>query len=535
MTTVQSQSQPPPTILINDWIEKYSPKKRADIIGHGRAIASITDWLKKYDSERDAYLKEIELKSIKKTTKSRKKTIQEEVPDDEDENNIDIDNDDNDDDNIAEVVEAIIPINAKKTKLKHHSALTILGNHGAGKTSLIKVLLKDLGYEIDNITTSGLSSNKIIDDRVTKIMKGVNILDNMNNLQNTKRVIVIDELETITTQTEKKFIESILKYNDENWCYPIIFISSPKHSKLITTLKNNTVILYLDQPSNENLLQLFQRICATEGKNLKFDSIDTINLLVSHIQSDYRRLLHILCDLRNIYCGRRITKLNVEEYCNFSKIKDTDIEIRGCTSNLILQYKNMNECHRVYNSEKVIIPLMIHQNYPECLMNYNSANKVTPSLKVALDLAESISMGDIIENYIFSEQNWDMQEVHCFYTCSYPSYKLTNLNMNVTQFKLKMQMNFPYDLNRTSIKNINKRNVINAQKYLSNMNIDDLIYANTLTNKLIDNDEIDECADIYKSYGAKSDIITSVLKIDKINIDLDKPKQNIKKLFNKLM
>jgi hypothetical protein len=195
---------------------------------------------------------------------------------------------------------------------------------------------------------------------------------------------------------------------------------------------------------------------------------------------------------------------------------------------------NVYDC----SGEKVILPLMMHQNYQKYLIGCksNPKNKNKDILGLATDIAESISTGDIIENYIYSEQNWDMQDVHCFYTCINPSFKLSSINIddNVAR-DLKYNLDFPNDLNRTSIKKINKRNIINSNVYLKNMDINDFMYANTLTKRLIEDKKIEDCAKMYKSYGAKAETITSVLKIDKIDVDKNQYPTNIKKLFNKFL
>ena len=74
---------------------------------------------------------------------------------------------------------------------------------------------------------------------------------------------------------------------------------------------------------------------------------------------------------------------------------------------------------------------------------------------------------------------------------------------------------------------------INSNVYLSNMDINDFMNANALSKMLIDDKKIEDCVNLYKSYGAKPDTIISVLKIDKINIDKSQAQQNTKKLFNK--
>jgi hypothetical protein len=339
---------------------------------------------------------------------------------------------------------------------------------------------------------------------------------------------VIDDIETISTKIEKKFIELLLKSNDENWYFPIIFVSSLKHSKMMTIIKKNTFVIQLKQPTISEMGVLMKKILKTENLKLaKTNFENTIKLILNYSQNDYRRLIYILYDLYRTFENKPLCESDIIEYCNYSNKKETDIEIYKYSSELMMNYQNMRECFRLYNGEKVIIPLMIHQNYPNIISLSKEDTKTNVNL--LCDIAESISKGDIIENYIYSEQNWDMHSVHCHYSCVYPSYKLSNLKKNTNSVNLV----FPKDLNRTSIKKINKKNVVKANVFLSNMNINDFMYSNSLSKKLMDDKRNDECKNLYKSYGANLDTIISVLKINKINIDKNQQKQSIKKMFGK--
>lgn len=525
---------------INQWIEKYRPKTICDIIGNEEKINSITYWLKNYDSQKEKYMREFEEKNEKaKNKKQTKKSKTVQIEDTENAEIVEIA------ENIENVeIENYEIANIPVAKSKAKSCLLIRGNHGIGKTAIVKAILDDMDYDYEIINIYSVSSHKNIEEKINKIFKGINVLDEVNGVQdkNRKKAIIIDKLETISTQIEKNFVESILRENDKNWVCPIIFISSMKHVKLLTSLKNFSLVIILDCPLPEHMNILFCRIA--KGEKIRFDpdgGLNTINKIREHAQSDYQRLIYILYDLKKNAVKNLVTKAQVEEYCNMSKTKDTDIDIYKSAAELILKYPGMNECLRLYSGEKVILPLMIHQNYPKCLTEYK--NNLKNPLELAARVAESISMGDIIENYIYSEQNWDMQDVHCFYTCVNPSFNLSKANIDVSLGYLGHHLKFAEDLNRTSIKQINKKNVVNANVYMKNMDINDFIYANTLTKKLMDDKKYEECANLYKDYGANADTIASVLKIDKINNDENKIKApgknkyqtNTKKLFNKFL
>jgi hypothetical protein len=526
--------------IANDWVEKYKPKKISDIIGNSKEITELIGWLENYEKEKENFLNDRNKKKEKKGKK--KKEIENDIEISEmsekgEKNDECIGFDDIDDiEGINEIVdfEDLVPSKQKNSNKKYSSAM-IIGNHGIGKTCIVNAILNEKKYNVEFVNMCNLASNKNISEKVNKLIKGVNIFDSFDiKNMNKKKIIIIDEIETISTQIEKKFIEYLLKINEENWYLPIIFISSLKHSKLITILKKNTFTIWLKSPTINELGILLRQILKSEKLKInKINHENTIMSILNYSQNDYRRLIFILYDLYKTFNNKPLTVSDVEEYCEYSKKKDTDIEIYKCTNELMLNYQTMQECYRLYSGEKVIIPLMIHQNYPKILLK--SKKSIGQTIKLAYDIAESISMGDMIENYIYSEQNWDMQDVHCYYTCINPSYKLTSLKIQTPLEYMKYELEFPKDLNRTSIKNINRRNVMKANIYLSNMDINDFMNANALSKMLIEDKKIEECVNLYKSYGAKSDTIISVLKIDKINIDKSQGQQNTKKIFNKFL
>lgn len=523
--------------IANDWVEKYKPKKVSDIIGNSKEIMDLIGWLENYEINKINFLNEKNKKKDKKGKKKKENDIElselsekrEKIEECDDFDNID------DIDDIDGVVDFEDLVSSKQKPNKKYSSAMVIGNHGIGKSCIVNAIVNEKKYNVEIVNMCNLATNKNINEKVNKLIKGVNIFDSfdMKNM-NKKKIIIIDEIETISTQIEKKFIEYLLKMNEENWYLPIIFISSLKHSKLTTILKKSTFTIWLKPPTTNELAKLAIKILKSEKLKInKVNPENTLNAILNYSQNDYRRLIFILYDLYKTFNNKQLTVSDVEEYCEYSKKKDTDIEIYKCTIELMLNYQNMQECSRLYSGEKVIIPLMIHQNYPKIMAE--SKISVSKTIKLASEIAESISTGDMIENYIYSEQNWDMQDVHCYYTCINPSFKLTSLKIQTSSEYMKYQIEFPKDLNRTSIKNINRRNVMKANAYLSNMDINDFMNANALTKMLIEDKKIEDCSKLYKSYGAKSDTIISVLKIDKINIDKSQAQQNTKKLFSKFL
>lgn len=489
------------------FIEKYIPKTVSNIVGNKTQIYQIKNWLETYNSNREKFFKD---------PKKRKKIKTILIEDDKGEDDV------QDSSNTKKLVNA-----------GNHSCLLIVGDHGVGKTCTVSAILNQLEYcqQSINLTKVGANKNKNIAENVDKILNKNNIVDHLTKNKQEKFAIIVDELESANSPVEKNFILTLLKKNEETWKCPIIFISNGKHSRVTTVLKKNSNIVQFFQPSNENLMKLLIKVCHSEKMHLRDEKI--ANMIIDHCQKDYRRLLSILQDLQINYGEKSLTDEDVEEYCKLSKKKDTDVHIYKAASEMILNYQSIDECLRLYEGEKVIIPLVMHQNYIKCINNHKTdGNK---SFDLASEIANSMAQGDVMENYIYSDQNWDMQEAHGFLTCVNPSFKLSSEKLNANSEYLSQSLNFPIDLNRTSIKRINHRNVVNSNMCLKNLEIKDFIYANRLIRRLLQDDKLEDCANLFDKYGAKVENIESVLKIDKINETKTVIPTQIKKKLTQLL
>ena len=476
------------------WADKYKPTTTSQIIGNKTQIYQITEWLKNYNKNKQQCLS---------NPKKRKK------------NAVKFETDQNT--NTQTDPDPEEPTYTKSSKKKRSddqcSSLIIIGDHGIGKTLTAITILNELGYTIHTFNFNKLISNKNITETVDNLTQTSNILNTITGTTTKQPAIIIDGLEAVNSPVEKNFISTLFKRNDEHWYFPIIFITNGKHSKIISTLKENTKNVYFYAPPTDNLNKLLLRVSAKE--NLTFEN-GTIPLIIQHAQNDYRRLLFILQDLSSTTPNTTHTIQQITEYCEISKRKDRDLSIFAATTELIANYQNVDECLRLYEGEKVIIPLMIQQNYIKIILNTTS-NTIAYNHSLIARVAKTIAKGDLIENYIYSDQNWDMQQVHGILTCAIPSYLLTKSKINENTELLKRKLDFPDDLNRTSIKRINKRNVINSNNCVQNMNISDFIKANKLIRKLISENKIQECATIFSGYPARIEHIESILKIDKIS------------------
>ena len=395
-----------------------------------------------------------------------------------------------------------------------YSAAIISGKHGIGKKLIINLILEEMNYNIKYIHSSYLKSKTSINEIINNYSKTKNIFNILNNDNNKKYAIIICDSENITLNSEKDKIIELFKLNSINKYFPIIFLCNMQHSKLVNNLKKISLDIQLLPPTILEIKNFIIHICKNENIIFMDDNIYT--LIINFCQSDIRRLISILQDLYNTYYKIPIKLGMFKEYLVYSQKKNIDIGLYSATNILLNNYKSIDICMQLYESEKVLLPLTIYENYYKKIFNNNLTNKQI--LESMITITKSISDGDIIETNIYTDQNWYLQNIHGFFTCVNSCYILNRYNNTYNKDLYNYNIEFSVDLNKTSSKNINKKkNILNIQNKFKNKNLLDIIYINKILYELeISNNTI--ILDIIKkNYDLNSKNIVMALKIDKTN------------------
>ena len=388
-----------------DFEKKYKPTSIDNIIGNKENIDNITQWILTYNDVTKSLIKN---KLLKKSTKGRKKKMN-------DASDIDIE------------------------YSKRKGNLLIIGNHGCGKSLSIDLICKNIGYEI--ITLNKYETNLINTNFIIKITKKNLLFEEDDQV---KKIILIDELESLITRNEKKEILNIIKDNNYNRLVPIIIISNGHHRGQLTDIKKNVNVINITELSIYDMKKWINTICNCE--NINIDSNLYTNI-IEHCQKDMRKILYSLNIIKNTYKNEVI---DIEKINNFEKIikkKDFTNDLFKNTKKLLLNYNDIDTCMELFQLQKVHIPLMIHENYFKCVKKNNYIN-----------IIDNFSFGDILENYIYGEQNWDLMEIYGLISCAIPAYYINKYNNGVRYVDLI----FATDLNKTTTKS--KKNKIIKKK-----------------------------------------------------------------------
>jgi len=415
-----------------------------------------------------------------------------------------------------------------------NNAIIVSGNHGIGKTLTVKLILEEIGYIVRVINPSEIKDFRNLDDfdeyynQENSIISQLNFYKNKNN----KFALIFDETENISLTSEKKYIMDIYRENNRTYSFPLIFISNNQHSKLLNDLKKNCEEIRFFSPSSLEIKSLIKTISIKEAFAIK-DIENIYEKIINFCQFDIRRLINILQELS--YHFKEITNIkSIEEFFEKTRQKNIDVGLYEATEKLLNNYLDYDSIFKLYESEKVLLPLMIHEHYIKKILTQTKQpwDKIIYSL---VKTSDSISRGDNIETSIYTDQNWYLQNIHGFYTCLNTSFWINRYSSN---YKLTTdKMKFSSDLNKTSLKNINRKNINNLLKITPNKSIEEIIFINQLTNHLFRNNMENEIISILQKY--KKDItvkeIELFLKIDKTQEFFtlsSKDKKKLCKTFN---
>jgi hypothetical protein len=426
----------------------------------------------------------------------------------------------------------------KSFKKEKYASFLIYGPHGSGKSYIINTILKNNNIGIKLIDFQKIKTYKNIESYLNGLANSVDIIDLMNGLIVNTNVILIDESSIDDIFQEKLLLLKILKVNHDNHICPIIFVFGTTHNKILNEIKKKSKNCYIDAPTNDELKNLLYKICVNEKITVKPPNI--IDEIIDNAQNDYRKLINNFLDLIMNYAIHNkknilVNKVVFDEYKKLMIKKDIEYEIFYTGNTLFHEYKGIENSLKLYNFEKILVPLLIHQHYIDIYNNImeNNANKNYDKKKLfksIKNINKSLSIADLIDSYINNEQKWGLLNLNGFFSCCIPSYEV-----NTLKYKYNFKLKFPIDMNKTSIKKSNTKHILQSYKTFNLIDPDNYLYLIKIIKYNIVNNK--NLLNMIKTYKLNINDIENVLRINKIDskyLITSKEKQLINKLIQNL-
>lgn len=408
--------------------------------------------------------------------------------------------------------------------------LFISGPPGIGKTSLSHLILLEYDYEVIEYNASDVRSQKSVKESLNKVLNSTNIsIMKGNSLKSI--AVIMDEVDGMSSGDRGGVSELVTIINpnkgkrkinkqDINYTNPIICISNNNTDKKLSDLRKNCQEITFTKPAQSDILRFAKKIIEKENINIE-DS--ALLLLVNYSQNDFRRITYLLQDIHNTFYQKKIKLDDIEELINSFSQKKVDLSLFDATKKLFTKYKTLNETLSLYESDRSLVSMMVHENF---ILNMSKKN-IIEQLPNIYHVYHYMSLGDIVDRIIYNNQTWYLQDFNGVIKCSYPSYKFNNILQNN---KVLKNIKFTSILSKSAIQFSNFKCIISI-KHKFKINKRYLYYLTyPLLNILFTEDVADKkyqkSINLLKNYGFDINMIEKMVKISKLDGNID-----FKKLF----
>jgi len=155
-----------------------------------------------------------------------------------------------------------------------------------------------------------------------------------------------------------------------------------------------------------------------------------------------------------------IKKMNFFKKNNFNqeiyKHNNFNVELYDNVKKVFFNNLNITNFYDIYNNYKILLPLLIHENYKNFLKNNIKNQK---NLKdCILKISNILLFSEQIDEFIFNKHRWNLQNLYSIISCQYISYIINDYKLKTKKTDIKIE--YTKILTKNSTKSSNMKNYI---------------------------------------------------------------------------
>ena len=292
-----------------------------------------------------------------------------------------------------------------KHNLATKKGIYIYGDPGAGKTTFVTKILKELNYDIIKYDAGDIRNKSIIDTITKHNMSDKNVMS-MFYKKIQRIAIIMDEIDGMNNG-DKGGINSLIKIIrpkktkkqrlEEITLNPIICIGNYHIDKKIKELMKVCHVIELKSPTKPQMALIIDNIIPT-----LLDETIKVNV-INYIQGDLRKLSTIY----ELYKNKE-NVLNNNIIQNIFLMKSYNDDTRKITKKLINNNYSIEEHLTIMNeTDRTIVGLLWHENIIDVLGKI----KKEESIPFYLKILDNMCFADYIDRITFQKQIWQFNEM----------------------------------------------------------------------------------------------------------------------------
>jgi DNA polymerase-3 subunit gamma/tau len=198
-----------------------------------------------------------------------------------------------------EQVTAVLEKAIKNKKIGH--AYLFCGTRGTGKTSVARILARELGVSDKDLYEMDAASNRGIDD-IRELREGVYAMP----FESPYKFYIIDEAHMLTKEAWNAFLKTL----EEPPAHAIFVLATTERDRVPETIQSRCEIYMFKQPSREMLTETVVDIAKKEGYIIEKSGAELVALLA---EGSFRDALSILQKVLAVSAGKKIDIKDVED------------------------------------------------------------------------------------------------------------------------------------------------------------------------------------------------------------------------------
>lgn len=290
-----------------------------------------------------------------------------------------------------------------KTNLLFKKGIYLYGDPGAGKTSFISNILREMDYDIikydagdirnkaiiDTITKHNMSDKNIVSMFKSKIKRIAIIMDEIDGMNNGDKGGINTLIKLIRPKKTKK------QKLEEVTINPIICIGNYHVDKKIKELIKVCHTFELKTPTSAQIDSIVTQIIPNM-------SLDIKERLTTYVQGDLRKL----SNMYNIY-SKDNTIFQTEAVRSIFQLKSYNDDTKKITQKLVENKYTFQDHYTLMNeTDRTIVGLLWHENIVDLL-----DGDATKSIPFYLKQLDNMCFADYIDRVTFQKQIWQFNEM----------------------------------------------------------------------------------------------------------------------------